>query len=242
MKTVLITGANRGLGFATAKLFAEKGYKVILTSRDKEKGEAAVKEIHNKNIFFQELDITKEKSIEKAVESITKKHKTVDILLNNAGIYLDEGEDMKDMPYSIENIPLEIIKITLETNLYGPIMLTQKILPLMKKQRWGRIVNITSGMGQMNDKVEHRYNNGGFPSYRLSKVALNMFTKNLSFEVKEYNILVNAVCPGWCRTDMGGPEAPRSAEQGAEGIFWVATLPDNGPTGRLFRDKKEVEW
>ena len=244
-QVVIVTGANRGLGFASCTLLAEKGYTVILTSRDKEKGVIATKKIQDlghRNIFFQELDVTKEKSCEHAIQNILKEHKRIDILINNAGVFYDEGEGMKDMPYSIENIPLKLIKKTLEINLYGPIQLTQKILPIMKKQNFGRIVNVSSGMGQMTEGSDPRYNGGGFPSYRISKTALNVFTRNLSFEIKKQNILVNSVCPGWCRTDMGGKEATRSAEQGAEGIVWAATLPDKGPSGKFFRDKKEIPW
>ena len=244
-KIALITGANKGLGLACVQLLSKKGYTTILTARNAKKGATSLKQLKKegyKNIFFEELDVTKEKNIEKAVQNILKAHKRIDILINNAGIFLDEGDGIKDMPYTIENIPLNTIKKTMETNLYGPILLTQRILPLMKKQNFGRIVNVSSGMGQMTTEANPRYSGGGFPSYRISKTALNAFTRNLSFEVKKQNILVNSVCPGWCRTDMGGKEATRSPEEGAEGIIWVATLPNNGPSGKLFRDKKEIPW
>lgn len=235
----VVTGANRGLGFACCKLLAEKGCTVILTSRDKEKGLVAAKKLQAlgyKEVFFEELDVTKEKGIEKAIENIVKEHKKIDILINNAGVFYDEGENMEDMPHTIENIPLDLIKKTIEINLYGPILLTQKVLPIMRKNKFGRIVNVSSGMGQMAEM------GSGFPSYRISKTALNVFTRNLAFEVKKENILINSVCPGWCRTDMGGKEATRSAEEGAEGIVWAATLPDKGPSGKFFRDKKEIPY
>ncbi len=244
-QVALVTGANRGIGFACCKLLAEKSYTVILTGRNKEKGIIATKKLQAlgyKNVFFQELDVTKEKSIKKAVTNIIKEHNRIDILINNAGLFLDEGEDMKQMPYTIENIPLELVKKTIETNVYGPILLIQHVLPIMKKQNFGRIVNVSSGMSQMTDEPNLRYGGGGFPSYRISKVALNMCTRNLSFEIKKQNILVNAVCPGWCRTDMGGKDATRSAQEGAQGIVWAATLPDKGPSGKLFRDKKEIPY
>lgn len=240
-KIALVTGANKGLGFACCTLLAKKGYTVILTARDLKKGEDAAKKISGK-VIVKKLDVTKEKEQADVVAFVEKKFGRIDILINNAGIFLDEGEEMKDMPYTLENIPLDLIKKTFETNVYGAITLTQKVLVLMRKNNFGRIINVSSGMGQMTGEDNPRYGGGGYPSYRLSKVALNMFTRNLSFELHKTNILVNAVCPGWCRTDMGGQEATRSAEEGAEGIVWAALLPDKGSSGKMFRDKKEIPW
>lgn len=241
-KIALVTGANKGLGYECCKLLSKKGYTVILTSRNRKNGETALEQLKKegyKNIFFEELDVTSEKNIDTAVKNILHVHKKIDILINNAGIFLDEGEDMKSMPMNIETISLEVIKRTLETNLYGPILLTQKILPLMKKHNFGRILNVSSGMGQLTGE-DARYSGGGYPSYRISKTALNVFTRNLAFELKERNILVNSVCPGWCLTDMGGKEATRSAEQGAKGIVWAAT--ETKDSGKFFRDGKEISW
>src|SRR3989338_10866458 len=121
----------------------------------------------------------------------------------------------------------------METNVYGPLLLCQAIVPLMKKNNYGRIVNLSSGLGQLSDM------NGGYPAYRVSKAAINTLTRIVADEVKNQNILINSMCPGWFKTDMGGPNATRSIPEGADTAVWLATLLDNGPRGKFFRDRKE---
>ncbi len=125
---------------------------------------------------------------------------------------------------------------TMETNVYGPYLLCQALVPLMKKNNYGRIVNISSGLGQLNDM------GGGYPAYRMSKTAINVITRILAAELAGTNILVNSMCPGWVKTRMGGEGATRSVEEGADTAVWLSTLPDGGPTGKIFRDRKEVPW
>ena len=124
----------------------------------------------------------------------------------------------------------------METNVFGPVQLCLALVPMMKVNNYGRLVNVSSGMGQLSDM------NGGYPGYRISKTALNALTRILADELRDANILVNSVCPGWVKTDMGGPDAPRTPNQGANTIVWLATLPDGGPTGGFFRDRQQIDW
>lgn len=221
MKTAVITGAYRGLGFATAEALAKKGYKVFLTARNIEAGKKAAQTLNAKglNVEFRELDITSEKSI----QSFCEKMPQVDVLINNAGIFDDKRDGAS------------VLK-SFTTNTLGAYLLIENILPKMIKNKFGRIVNISSGMGALTDM------NGAYPAYRISKTALNAVTALLADENKGKNILINSVCPGWVRTEMGGENADRSIEEGIAGIVWAATLPDDGPTGGFFRDGERIDW
>ena len=153
-----------------------------------------------------------------------------DILINNAGIMIDpRGSRLLDSE-------LKTYRDTLETNAFGPLLITQALLPLMKKRNYGRIVNLSSGRGQLSEM------GSGTPAYRISKTALNALTRIVAAETRGSNILVNSLRPGWVKTDMGGPYAPRTVAQGADTAVWLATLPDGGPTGGFFRDRKPIPW
>jgi NAD(P)-dependent dehydrogenase (short-subunit alcohol dehydrogenase family) len=154
------------------------------------------------------------------------------VLVNNAGVLLD----MEAAGDSLFDARLETFEQTFETNVWGPLLLSQTLIPAMKERGYGRVVNVSSGMGQLSDM------GSGSPAYRLSKTALNALTRILAHELRSTNVLVNAVCPGWVRTDMGGPAAPRTPQQGADTITWLATLPDDGPSGGFFRDRKPIPW
>lgn len=234
-KTALVTGANRGIGFEVSHELAKLGIHVILTSRNKTKGLIASQKLQEEgfDVAFHQLDVTDHLSIQVITEHIKKEYSNLDILINNAGIALDKKDSETA---TIFKARLDTIKNTMETNVYGPLLLCQMLIPIMKKNSYGRIVNVSSGMGQLSDM------NGGYVGYRFSKVSLNALTKILSNELQGTNILVNSVCPGWVRTDMGGPNAAKSPEEGAETIVWLATLPDNGPSGGFFRDKKQIPW
>jgi len=156
--------------------------------------------------------------------------------VNYAGILLDPRDDAKGGTSSSQNSPAEMVEATFRTNTLGPYQTIQLAVPLMKRAGFGRIVNVSSGMGQLSEMA------GGYAAYRISKTALNAVTKIFAEENMGTNVLVNSVCPGWVRTDMGGPGAQRTVEQGAETIVWAATLPDDGPTGGFFRDKKRIDW
>lgn len=226
----LVTGANRGIGKQIAMDLADAGAFVIVAARNEEEG-VATKDLILKRGGRAEhfpLDVSKEKCLLELKDYIDGSHGKLDILVNNAGIFLDTGEFV--------NTTLEELNATLQTNVAGPLRLIQLFLPGMIQNNYGRIVNVSSGMGQLSDM------GSGYPAYRISKTAINAITKIASQETSGKNIKVNSVCPGWVKTDMGGPNASRSIEKGAETIVWAALLPDNAPSGKFFRDKKEIDW
>jgi NAD(P)-dependent dehydrogenase (short-subunit alcohol dehydrogenase family) len=225
-KVVLITGANRGLGLETARQMKLLDYRVILTSRDPHKGQAAARSL---GVEAYPLDVTSAEGIAALAAHIQNEVGRLDALVNNAAILVDEGE-------SLINLYADDLRSVLETNSLAPLLLARAFLPLMFAQKYGRIVNVSSGMGQIHTINDYS------ASYRLSKLLLNGITRVLADAVKGKNILVNAVCPGWVRTDMGGRSAPRSLEQGAQGIVWAATLPDGGVHGGFFRDGQRIDW
>ena len=231
-KIAVVTGANRGIGYEVVRELSKiKGITVILTSRENSKGIKAVSNLKNEGItvdYFQ-LDVTDEKSIKGLEEYILKKYERLDILINNAGILLDEN-------ISGFEINEKIVMETMETNFYGPLKLCQSFIPLMKKNNYGRIVNFSSTMGALNEM------GAGYLAYRTSKTAINVLTRVFSSEVNGFNILINSVCPGWVKTDMGGPNANRTIQQGADTAVWLALLPDNGPTGKFFRNREVIQW
>ena len=237
-RIAVVTGANRGIGFEICRQLAQKNIQVILTSRDEAKGQKAVEQLKKENgkIFYHRLDVSSEKSIRDFCADITRKYERCDILVNNAGIFPDLENEKKSVYPSVFDIGVPTLRKAMETNVYGPILLCQAIVPLMKKQRYGRIVNISSGMGQLT------FMNGGYPGYRISKTAINSVTRILTDELEDTNILVNSMCPGWVKTEMGGQGATRTTEEGADTAVWLATLPEKGPRGKFFRDRKELAW
>ena len=234
----VVTGANRGLGLETARQLAKRDIQVIVTSRNAGKGEMAMEKLSAEglDVLFQPLDVTLESSVAELGTFIHSHCGRLDILVNNAGVFLDIHSTEDTGNASVFNASLETLTATLKTNLYGPLLLAQELAPLMKQQHYGRIVNVSSGMGQLSDME------GKSPAYRISKTALNALTRILAAETQGYNILVNSVCPGWVRTDMGGSGAERTVEEGASGIVWAATLPDDGPNGGFFRDGQPIPW
>lgn len=221
-RVAVVTGANRGLGLGLgmAKELAKRDYQVIIAARNVTDGQAKAKEI---GAEFMPLDVSKEESITAFSQQVLSRFGHVDVLVNNAGILL-EGRDAKS------------VRDSFTTNTLGPMLLTQAFLPQMLAQNFGRVVNVSSGMGQLSEM------NSGYIPYRLSKAALNALTKIYSEEAKGKNVLVNSVCPGWVKTDMGGPGANRELAEGVAGILWAAVLPDGGPTGGFFRDGKPLDW
>lgn len=234
----VVTGANRGLGLETARQLAKRDIRVIITSRNLNKGEMALEKLRAEglDVLLQPLDVTSENSVADLGAFIHSRCGRVDILVNNAGVFLDSHGSEEAGSASIFTASLETLTTTLKTNLYGPLLLAQELVPLMKQQHYGRIVNLSSGMGQLSEME------GKSPAYRISKTAINALTRILAAETQGFNILVNSVCPGWVRTDMGGPHAERNIEPGAAGIVWAATLPDDGPTGGFFRDGQPIPW
>jgi NAD(P)-dependent dehydrogenase (short-subunit alcohol dehydrogenase family) len=226
----LVTGANRGIGKQIALELAKAGAFVIVGARNEEEG-LATRDLILRNGGRAEhfaLDVSKEKSLLALQDFIMGSYGRLDILVNNAGIFLDNGEFV--------NTSMEELNATLQTNVAGPLRLIQLFLPSMIQNNFGRIVNVSSGMGQLSDM------GSGYPAYRISKTAINAITRIAAQETSGKNIKVNSVCPGWVKTDMGGPNANRSIEKGAESIVWAALLPDDAPTGKFFRDKQEIDW
>jgi NAD(P)-dependent dehydrogenase (short-subunit alcohol dehydrogenase family) len=228
-RVALVSGGNRGIGHEVARRLAGLGYTVVIGSRDLAKGAAAAGEI-GAEIVAKQLDVTDEDSIVRCVASIADELGRLDVLVNNAGV---TGGGWST---SAVDVDLDDVRTTLDTNLFGAWRLTQEALPLMRRNGYGRIVNLSSGMGQLSDM------NGHSPGYRVSKTGLNVLTRMLTAELADENILVNSVCPGWVRTDMGTEAATRSVGDGADTPVWLATLPDDGPRGGFFRDRLPIPW
>jgi NAD(P)-dependent dehydrogenase (short-subunit alcohol dehydrogenase family) len=231
-KIAIVTGGNRGIGREIARQLMKSDMLVVIGCRSEPKCAMAVDDLQREggNIAGFQLDVNDTKSVRRFVEHVQKAHGKPSILVNNAGVYPEETDA------TVEDTPTSVWRETFETNLFGAVRMCREVLPLMKKLRHGRIVNISSGLGQLHQMGE------GSPAYRVSKAALNALTKTLAAEVAGSGILVNSMSPGWVRTDMGGEEAPRSVAEGAETAVWLALLPSNGPTGQFFRDRKPIPW
>ena len=231
-RVAVVTGANRGIGFEICRQLARQGLTVVLTSRSAAKGRAAAKMLRDNGLEldYHLLDITSPAGINALADYLAKHYGRLDVLVNNAGVILDpHGSRVLDAKP-------QTFRETLEINVLGPLLLAQALVPLMKKNHYGRIVNLSSGLGQLSEMGT------GTPVYRISKTALNALTCILAAELKRSGILVNSVNPGWVRTGMGGDGAPRTAEQGADTAVWLAMLPDDGPTGGFFRDREPIPW
>jgi NAD(P)-dependent dehydrogenase (short-subunit alcohol dehydrogenase family) len=233
-KIALVSGANRGLGLQACKVLAQLNYQVILTSRDADKGAQAVDDLRSEGLdaIFHPLDVTDPSSIKTLALFVEKQFSRIDVLINNAGIFPDTGKGQSGN--SIFTTHLDTVRQGLETNTLGALAMAQTFIPMMHGN--GRVVNISSGMGQLSDM------NGCCPGYRLSKTAVNAVTRIFADELQDTNVKINSVCPGWVRTDMGGPNADRPIEEGVDTIIWLATLPNDGPSGEFFRDKERIPW
>jgi NAD(P)-dependent dehydrogenase (short-subunit alcohol dehydrogenase family) len=229
----VVTGASRGLGRAAVRRLAGvEGHLVVATARNPADLEPLRSELQSAGhpIEFRQLDVTDDKSVSSLREWLSQRFGRVDVLINNAGISIDRYST------SVLDLPLDTLRATLETNLFGVLRVTQALLPLMRASRAGRVVNLSSGLGQLSDMA------AGVPAYRISKTAVNALTRILATEMAESTIKVNSVCPGWVRTDMGGADAPRSPEEAIDTVVWLATLPDDGPSGGFFRDRQPIAW
>jgi NAD(P)-dependent dehydrogenase (short-subunit alcohol dehydrogenase family) len=234
-RVALVSGANRGIGLEVVRQLAKLGMTAVLGSRDGKKGAAAEAKLVSEGIEapLVALDVTDAKSVASAVAHVQARFGRIDVLVNNAGIALDGSRSPVS---SVLEVSPEIVARTLDANTLGPLRLIQAVVPLMQAQKYGRIVNVSSGLGQISAM------DGSWPGYRMSKAALNALTRIVAAEVGSANIKVNCMSPGWVRTDMGGPSAPRSVAQGADTIVWLATLPDDGPSGLFFEDRKPIPW
>jgi NAD(P)-dependent dehydrogenase (short-subunit alcohol dehydrogenase family) len=239
-KLAVVTGANRGLGFETCRQLAQRDIQVILTSRDAAKGQAAAEELQGSqlDVKYHQLDVTNPESVEKLAQFIARDFGHLDILVNNAGILLDLVDWAKNPSESIFDAKVDTLLKTIETNVCGSLLMCQSLIPLMKTQNYGRVVNLASNQGQFSGNLASTR----FPTYGISKVAVNAVTFLFANALKGTNILVNSVFPGWVKTTMGGSNANLTVEEGVETIVWAATLPDDGPTGELFYEKKPMSW
>jgi NAD(P)-dependent dehydrogenase (short-subunit alcohol dehydrogenase family) len=234
----VVTGGNRGLGLEICKQLLEKNYKVVLTSRDAEKGIAAVKSLQadRTNLTYFPCDVTNTSTIVDLARFIQTQFGRMDVLVNNAGILPDNQTPGVFEETSLLDTHLDLLQAAMDTNAFGVVRMCQHLVPLMKNNRYGRIVNVSSQVGQLSTMES------GLPAYRISKTALNAITVILADELKSWGILVNSVSPGWVKTDMGGQNATLSVKDGVQDILWLATLPSNGPTGQFFRQGKPIEW
>jgi len=235
-KIAVVTGGNKGIGFAICKgLAVLPGYHVVLASRDLERGSRAIAELSKAgitNVEAEQLDVSDADSIKAFAQRVLHKHGRVDVLVNNAGIFPEIGVSV------LKADPASVLT-TFHTNTLGPLQLIQAFVPGMVERNYGRVVNVSSGAGQLSDM------NGRHPGYRVSKVSLNALTRIVADEFKSANLLVNSICPGYVRTDMTGGESSRSTrtpEEGADTAIWAATLPDDGPRGGFFRNRMPIPW
>jgi NAD(P)-dependent dehydrogenase (short-subunit alcohol dehydrogenase family) len=230
-RIALVTGGNKGLGYETCRQLAASGVNVVLTARNESRGLRAVASLQAQrlNVIFHPLDVTNDGSVRALRDYMAGTHGGCDILVNNAGISL-RGSGRSVLTTSVSDF-----EQTLNTNFYGALRLCQALVPMMQKRRYGRVVNISSGMGQLSEMED------GWAGYRVSKTALNALTRMVATAAGD-GVLVNSVCPGWVRTDMGGPDATRGVQKGAETVVWLALLPDDGPNGGFFRDRQPIPW
>src|SRR3954447_7052578 len=230
MKTALITGANKGIGHEAARQLAAKGFHVFVGARNAKAGRKAAEEIAKKcgKATFLEIDVADNDSVATAARELSTIEDHLDVLVNNAGIIVD-GDD------AILEISDDLFRKTLETNTLGALRVTRAFLPLLRKGKAPRVVNVSSGGGQLADGAD-----GWAPAYCISKTALNGVTVQLAAALP--NFAVNSVCPGWVRTEMGGSNATRSVAEGASGIVWLALEAPQDQTGKFFKDRKVIPW
>ena len=224
----IITGANRGLGKETSRQLALQGYKVFVTARKLESARQTAEEFGSDNLIPAQLDITDSDSVERFMQFVNSKASRVDVLINNAAIHYDTWQNVVDAD-------LKTVQQAMDTNVYGAWRMVQALLPWLRQSPKARIVNVSSGAGALHNM------GGSTPAYSMSKIALNALTLMLANQLGQEGILVNAVCPGWVATDMGG-SGGRPIEEGAKGIVWAATLHQDGPSGGFFRDGQQIDW
>jgi NAD(P)-dependent dehydrogenase (short-subunit alcohol dehydrogenase family) len=221
-RVALVSGANRGIGREIARQLAEEhGFLVLAGSRDPSKLE------ETDSIRAIRLDVGDQASVDAAASQVESDPGRLDVLVNNAGIHGGHYGD------GFGDSEIDEIKRVMETNTFGAWRLTQALLPQLRASEHPRVVNVSSGAGQLTEM------NGGIHPYRMSKTAMNVLTRTLH---DDGEVIVNSMCPGWVRTDMGGSGAPRSVAEGADTAVWLATLPDDGPSGGFFRDREPIPW
>lgn len=227
-KVALVTGANRGIGLEISRQLGRAGAHVLMVSRNEVFGEEAVAELRREglSVELRVADVSVPEDVERLAVSIEG---PLHILVNNAGVI--------DDPVPTWDEPVDVWSSVISVNLTGPFLMCRAMVPLLRQAGWGRIINVSSGMGAFSDGLD-----GGHPAYRVSKAGLNALTLNLAAELARDPILVHAMCPGWVQTRMGGDRAPRPIELGADTALFLASLPDDGPRGKFWRDRQEIPW
>ncbi len=234
-RIALVTGANRGIGFEIVRQLERLGVVTVLSARDPVKAQAAADKLLSEGIEVGvvPIDVDSDESCAAGLRQVEDLFGgRLDILVNNAGIM----QDGPSTGTTAMNVSIETIAHTFNTNVLGPLRLIQRAIPLMQKNNYGRIVNMSSALGQLAEM------GGNWPAYRLSKASINVLTRVFAAEIGPGNIKINSMHPGWVQTEMGGANAERPVDQGAETAVWLATLPDDGPTGGFFKDKKPMAW
>jgi NAD(P)-dependent dehydrogenase (short-subunit alcohol dehydrogenase family) len=239
MKSALVTGANKSIGFEVARQLAQKGVYVYLGSRTIENGIAAVKKLKAEglnNVEAIQLDITEDESVKNARTEIGKRTKTLDILINNAGVF-------GGYPQAALDSTIEQFKTAYDANVYGVVRVTQAFIDLLKKSSTPRIVNVSSSQGSitLHSDPSYKYYNYKAAVYLSSKSAMNMYTVVLAYELRDSNFKINAVCPGYTKTDFNGHRGPGIVEDAGKRIIKYALIDKNGPTGKFFSEENNPE-
>ncbi|KAF3887273.1 MULTISPECIES: SDR family oxidoreductase [Nostocales] len=238
-KIALVTGANKGLGFEISRQLAKTGLTVLIGARDENKGAESAEKLQAEGLDVQsiQINVTDISSVATAAKNIEERFGKLDVLVNNAGVLHDGGVNPS-------NLDVKVFKDTFETNVFGAFAVLQAMLPLIRKSHAGRIVNISSTLGSLTDTLDpnsHYFQYRGL-AYQSSKTALNAITVQFAKELADTPIKVNSACPGWVQTDMGSANAPGTVEEGADTPVWLATLPEDGPTGGFFNSRKPLPW
>lgn len=235
-RVAVVSGANRGIGLEICRQLLAGGVSVVLGSRNADLGKKVASALRDEikpkvsEIISLALDVTSPESVKRFASGVEEHFGCADILVNNAGVMLEPREG------TTADTTVKMLRETLDVNVVGPFLMCQAFVPMMKARGYGRIVNVSTGMGQLERMGQ------GSPAYRISKTALNALTRTLAVELADAGILVNAVSPGWVKTEMGGPDAQRSVEEGADTAVWLSLLPTTGQTGTFFRDRKAIPW
>ncbi|MGH8127245.1 MAG: SDR family oxidoreductase [Gammaproteobacteria bacterium] len=232
----VVTGANRGIGLAVVRALAEQGFTTILCARDTARGAEVLRSLSADNlpVVLRKLDVTRSEDAQALARWIKEQFGHVDVLVNNAGILLESRQEGATHTADPLKVSMPTLLEHFNVNSLGAVRMIQALAPLMNAD--ARIVNVSSGLGQLSDM------NGGLLGYRLSKAALNAVTRVFAHELGEHGIKVYAVCPGWVRTDLGGPRATRSPEEGADTAVWLATAEPAPETGLFYRDREVIDW
>jgi NAD(P)-dependent dehydrogenase (short-subunit alcohol dehydrogenase family) len=242
MTIALITGANKGIGLETARQLAAQGIHILIGARDAANGEAAAQKLQaaGYKADFIALDVSNEASVKQAAQTVTDRYGKLDILVNNAGIHPEYPQGI----FSFEQMSLDLMMQIYQTNVFGPFMMIQAFLPLLRQSSAGRIVNTSSSVGSLTEQSnpESPYYPVNTAGYNSSKTALNALTVQLAKQLTDTNIKVNSACPGWVQTDMGSAAAPRTVEEGVRIIIKLATLPNDGPNGGFFDENGPIGW